>query len=294
SLVMMESNFPSLLQTSFANLENNGSPWAFSPAERADWAEGMDIKIAAENPQFDILFWVGCAGSFDDRAKKVTQAFAKIMQAAGVDFAILGSEEMCNGDVARRAGNEYLADMLVKTNIETLNRYNVKKIVTFCPHCFNTFKNEYPLFGAEFEVMHHSQFINELIKTKKLKLKTEEFSVRDIAYHDSCYLGRYNNVYKEPRAVLEAIKGVRILEPKRSGDKGFCCGAGGGQMFLEETDGKRINIERTEELLDLHTKTIALNCPFCLTMVTDGVKAKDLIDNIQVKDISEILLDYVK
>ncbi len=294
SLVMMESNFPSLLQTSFANLENNGSPWAFSPAERADWAEGMNIKIAAENPQFDILFWVGCAGSFDDRAKKVTLAFAKIMQAAGVDFAILGSEEMCNGDVARRAGNEYLADMLIKTNIETLNRYNVKKIVTFCPHCFNTFKNEYPLFGAEFEVMHHSQFINELIKTKKLKLKTEEFSVRDIAYHDSCYLGRYNNVYKEPRAVLEAIEGVRILEPKRSGDKGFCCGAGGGQMFLEETEGKRINIERTEELLDLHTKTIALNCPFCLTMVTDGVKAKDLIDNIQVKDISEILLDYVK
>lgn len=294
SLVMMESNFPPLLQTCFTNLENNGSPWAFSPAERADWAEGMNVKIAADSPEFDVLFWVGCSGSFDDRAKKVTQAFVKIMQAAGVDFAILGSEEMCNGDVARRAGNEYLADMLIKTNIETLNRYNVKKIVTFCPHCFNTFKNEYPLFGAKYEVVHHSQFINELINTKKLKLKKEENSLRDLAYHDSCYLGRYNNIYKEPRAVLAAIDGVRVLEAKRSGDKGFCCGAGGGQMFLEETEGKRINVERTEELLDLHAKTIALNCPFCLTMLTDGVKAKDLVDSVQIKDIAEIILEHIE
>ena len=184
--------------------------------------------------------------------------------------------------------------MLIKTNIETLIRYNVKKIVTFCPHCFNSFKNEYPIFGAEYEVVHHSQFINELIKTKKLKLKKEENSLRDLAYHDSCYLGRYNNIYKEPRAVLAAIDGVRILEAERSGDKGFCCGAGGGQMFLEETEGKRINVERTEELLDLHAKTIALNCPFCLTMLSDGVKANDLVDSVQIKDIAEIILEHIE
>lgn len=293
SLVMMESEFPAELQPTFANLENNAVPWAFSGSERAEWTEGTGVQKAADKPDFDVLFWVGCAGSFDDRAKKISVAFSKLMQAANINFAILGEEEMCNGDIARRAGHEYLADMLIKSNIETLNRYNVKKIVTICPHCFNTMKNEYPDFGGKFEVIHHTEFLNDLIAKGMLKLKKGAAETLNIAYHDSCYLGRYNEIYDAPRTVLNSIPGVSITEPKRHGDKGFCCGAGGAQMFMEETVGKRVNIERTEELLSTGCKTIALNCPFCMTMVTDGVKAKDLED-VSVKDISEILLDNIE
>jgi len=294
SLVMMEANFPPLLQTTFSNLENNASPWAFSPAERADWADGLDIKIAANNPEFDVLFWVGCSGSFDDRAKQISIAFAKLMKIAGVDFAILGSEEMCNGDVARRGGNEYLADMLVKQNVETMNRYNVKKIVTFCPHCFNTLNNEFPDFGGDYEVVHHTQFLRELIAEGKLKLKPLDGNSEVVAYHDSCYLGRYNQEYEAPREIINALPGAKLKEAARNRDRGFCCGAGGGQMFLEETEGKRVNIERTEELLAANPDTIAVNCPFCMTMITDGVKDKDKVDQVKVKDIAELLLDRVE
>ncbi len=294
SLVMMEANFPSLLQTAFSNLETNGTPWAFSPAERADWAEGTGVKTATENPDFDILFWVGCAGSFDDRAKSISLAFSKLMQSAGVNFAILGTEEQCNGDVARRAGNEYLADMLIKANVETLNRYNVKKIVTICPHCYNTFKNEFPDFGGNYEVVHHTEFLNTLIKQGKLKIKKEGSDKLSLAYHDSCYLGRYNSIYDEPRQILHQISGKKLNEVPRSNDKGFCCGAGGAQMFMEETEGKRINIERTEELLSAGCNTIVANCPFCMTMLSDGVKAKDKEDSVKVKDIAEILLDHLE
>jgi Fe-S oxidoreductase len=293
SLVMMDADFPAELQTTFGNMENNGSPWAFSQAERADWAEGTGIKTAAENPEFDILFWVGCAGSFDDRAKKVSLAFAELMQKAGVNFAILGTEEQCNGDVARRGGNEYLADMMVKANIETLSQYNVKKIVATCPHCFNTFKNEYPIFGANYEVIHHTQYIMQLIKEGKLSLKDNSAAVESLTYHDSCYMGRYNNVYDEPRNSLLHVPGMKIKEVERSKDRGLCCGAGGGQMFMEENQGKRVNIERTEELLSTGAKTIAVNCPFCMTMISDGVKAKDAED-VKVKDVSEIILEAVK
>ncbi len=291
SLVMMESNFPAELQSTFANLENNGTPWAFSPSERADWAEGLDIKQAADGEPFDILFWVGCAGSFDDRAKKISVAFSKLMKAAGINFAILGMEEQCNGDVARRAGNEYLADMLIKANIETLQRYDVKKIVTICPHCFNTFKNEYPAFGAQFEVIHHTEFLKDLLNRGLLKISDKGRDMMKVACHDSCYLGRYNEIYDAPRSILKRVGG-KIEEPGRSRDKGFCCGAGGGQMFMEETEGKRVNIERTEELLATGADTIAVNCPFCMTMITDGVKAKDAED-VKVKDISEILLEHI-
>ncbi|MFP4529567.1 MAG: heterodisulfide reductase-related iron-sulfur binding cluster [Candidatus Kapaibacterium sp.] len=292
NLVMMESNFPQLLQTAFGNLENNSTPWAFPQAERADWAEGLDIPTAAENPDFDVLFWVGCAGSFDDRSKKISIAFAKLLKAAGVNFAILGTEEHCNGDVARRTGHEYLADMLIKMNVETLNNYNVKKIVAFCPHCFNTLKNEYPEFGGEFEVVHHTEFLCELIEQGRLKLKSNGAS-QSVAYHDSCYLGRYNNIYDKPRNILKKL-GLKIEEPARTGDRGLCCGAGGGQMFMEETEGKRVNIERTEELIGCGASTIALNCPFCMTMVSDGVKAADREEDIRVLDISEILLEHVE
>ena len=290
SLVMMDSEFPPLLQNTFGNIETNGTPWAFPASARADWADGADINTAAELQEFDILFWVGCAGSFDDRAKKVSLAFSKLMQIAGVNFAILGTEEQCNGDVARRTGNEYLADMMIKANVETLSQYKFKKIVATCPHCFNTFKNEYPTFGANYEVVHHSQFIMQLIKEGKLSPAAHGSAIDEFTYHDSCYMGRYNNVYDEPRNALLSVPGLKIKETIRSKDKGLCCGAGGGQMFLEETAGKRVNIERTEELLDTGAKTIAVNCPFCMTMITDGVKAKEA-EGVKVKDISEVILE---
>ncbi len=291
SLVMMESNFPAELQPMFTNLENNGSPWAFSPMDRANWAEGLEVSQAAEKTEFDVLFWVGCAGSFDDRAMKVSIAFAKILKAANIDFAILGTEEQCNGDIARRAGNEYLADMLIKMNVDTLSRYKFNKIVATCPHCFNTIKNEYPDFGANYNVIHHTEYIQQLLDSGQLKLK-EGANSSGIAYHDSCYLGRYNEIYDAPRNVLNKINGVKLAEVSRSKDKGLCCGAGGAQMFMEETVGKRVNVERTEELIATGCNTFAANCPFCITMLTDGLKAKD-IENIEVKDIAEIIAEKI-
>lgn len=293
SLVMMEANFPTELQPSYGSLENNATPWAFPPSERADWAQGLNIKTAAENPEFDVLFWVGCAGSFDDRAKKISRAFSRLMQIAGVDFAILGTEEQCNGDVARRTGNEYLAQMLIKGNVETMAKYRFNKVVTFCPHCFNIIKNEYPDFGGKYEVVHHSQLLMELIKLGKLNVPEKMTDGLKIAYHDSCYLGRYNDIYEQPRDILGKIKGLEILEPPRSKDRGMCCGAGGGQMFMEEKQGKRVNIERTEELLATGCSSIAVNCPFCMTMITDGTKAKDK-EEVKVKDIAEILLEHIE
>lgn len=291
SLVMMEANFPPEVQPAYSNMENNATPWAFSPSERADWTEGTGVQTVAENPEMDVLFWVGCAGSYDDRAKKTTKAFAELMQIANVNFKILGTEERCTGDPARRSGNEYLADMLTKMNVETMNTYNVKTIVTTCPHCFNTLKNDYPQFGGNYEVMHHTQYIRDMIDSKKLVIDKNKVSQGAITYHDSCYLGRYNEEYEAPRATLSDIPGLTVLEVKRSGDKGLCCGAGGGRMFMEETVGRRVNEVRTEELLATGATTIALNCPFCTTMITDGVKAAERIDDVQIKDISEILLE---
>lgn len=299
SLVLMEANFPPEVQPAFGNMENSFTPWAFSPAERADWAEGTGVKTVADDPEMDVLFWVGCAGSYDDRAKRVTRAFAELMQIAGVNFRILGTEERCTGDPARRAGNEYLADMLVKMNVETMNGYDVKKIVTTCPHCLNTLKNDYPQFGGQYEVLHHTQFIQDLTKAGKLKVhgshvNGQAASAAAIAYHDSCYLGRYNNEYDAPRATIQNVPGLKVINPPRSKDKGLCCGAGGGRMFMEEHVGKRVNIERTEELLATGANTIAVNCPFCMTMMNDGVKDKGRVDDVKVRDVSEILLDAVK
>ncbi len=290
--VLMESNFPSLLQNVFNSLENNGAPWQFPQSDRALWAEGLDLKIAYENPDFEYLFWVGCAGSFDDRAKKVSRAFAKTLKFAGIDFAILGVEEICNGDVARRCGNEYLADYLIKTNIETFKKYNVKKILTICPHCYNILKNEYPDYGFKAEVIHHTQFIYDLIEKGLIKLKSS--NEHKITYHDSCYLGRYNGIYNQPRNILKAIYNGGLLEVKRKRDKGLCCGAGGGMMFLEENKGKRVNIERTEELLQTNSEIIGANCPFCITMITDGVKTMNKEDSVFVKDIAEIVLENIE
>lgn len=288
-LVLTESNFPSELNVVFRNLETNFTPWAFSYMDRAAWAEGLDVKIASQDNSPQLLFWVGCAGSFDERFKKVSRSIVKILKSAGIDFKILGTEEKCNGDAARRLGNEYLAQMLMMENIQTLEKYGVKKILTACPHCYNSLKNEYPQFGGNYEVIHHTELISQLIQDGKIKI--EKSLEGKFTYHDSCYLGRYNDIYNSPRFALNAIKGIELKEMKRSFDKGFCCGAGGGRMFLEENEGKRINIERTEEALSLKVDTIATACPFCMTMMSDGLKAKDVFDKVQVKDVAEIVAD---
>lgn len=294
--VMMQSDFPAQLQPAFQNIENNFTPWAFSSSERADWAEGTNVKTMESSSEtdrddIDVLFWVGCAGSYDDRYKKVTKAFAELMEIAGVNFRILGTEEKCTGDPARRAGNEYLAQMMIQMNVETLNSYNVKKIVTSCPHCFNTLLNEYPDFGGNYEVIHHTAYIQNLIDEGKIKTMNEMQA--KVTFHDSCYLGRYNNTYEPPRALITNVPGLDIVEMPRNKDRGFCCGAGGAQMFMEETEGKRVNIERTEEALSTGAEIIASACPFCMTMMSDGVKTLDKNDVI-VKDVAELVLESVK
>ncbi len=238
----------------------------------------------------EILFWVGCAGSFDSRAQKITKAFASILQKVGINFAILGKEEACTGDPARRAGNEFLFQMMAYQNIQTLNGYGIKKIVTTCPHCFNTLKNEYPELGGSYEVIHHTTLLQQLIDEGKIVLKEGgTFKGKKISYHDSCYLGRANNIYEAPRKVLEALD-AELIEMKRCRSNGLCCGAGGAQMFKEDEPGtKRINIERTEEALQTGAAIIASACPFCNTMLTDGVKNKEKENNVQVLDVAELI-----
>ncbi|GIK62193.1 MAG: 4Fe-4S dicluster domain-containing protein [Ignavibacteriota bacterium] len=288
-LVLTESKFPSELNAVFKSLETNYSPWAFNPADRAKWAEGLGVKTMAEDSNCEYLFWVGCAGSYDERYKKVSQSFSKLMQIAGVEFRILGTQEKCNGDTARRLGNEYLAQMFMMENVETLNHYKVQKIVTACPHCFHSLKNEYKQFGGHFEVYHHTELIDEMIASKKILLNGNNNS--DVTYHDSCYLGRYNEVYDAPRKSLSAVEGINLIEMSRNKDKGFCCGAGGGRLFLEDDEGGRINEERTKEALATNAETIASACPFCMTMMTDGVKHFNKTEEVKVKDIAEIILE---
>ncbi|MCC6816884.1 MAG: (Fe-S)-binding protein [Saprospiraceae bacterium] len=239
----------------------------------------------------EIIFWVGCAGSYDARAQKISKAFAKILKHAGVNFAILGNEEKCTGDPARRAGNEFLFQMLAAQNIQTLNMYAVKKIVCSCPHCFNTLKNEYPELGGNYEVIHHSQFLEELIKDGKIKINNDQAST--ISYHDSCYLGRINDEYEAPRNIIQFLE-YEIKEMKRSRKNGLCCGAGGAQMFKEDEAGnKRINVERIDEVLENQTDKLVANCPYCITMLQDGLKARDAQDQIMVYDLSELILERI-
>lgn len=255
-----------------------------------DYKAPLVSELATAGKEPEILFWVGCAGSFDDRYKKVTVSFAKILNELNINFAILGPEETCTGDPARRAGNEFLFQMQAMANIQVLNGYNIKRIVTACPHCFNTIKNEYPELGGNYEVVHHSQYLQELINKGQLKMKEGgEFKGKKITFHDSCYLGRANNVYEAPRAVLEALD-AELVEMKRCKTTGLCCGAGGGQMFKEPEKGnKDINIERTEEALETGAEIIASGCPFCMTMMTDGVKNKNKETSVKVYDIAELV-----
>ncbi|UAY53404.1 (Fe-S)-binding protein [Ferruginibacter albus] len=250
-----------------------------------------EMTVNGESPE--ILFWVGCAGSFDQRVQKITKAFSLILHKAGIKYAILGKEEMCTGDPARRAGNEFIFQMMAYQNIQTLNNYNIKKIVTACPHCFNILKNEYAELGGVYEVIHHSVFLDQLINEGKIVIK-EDNNLKNTSttYHDSCYLGRANNIYEAPRKVLEALK-TELVEMKRCKSNGLCCGAGGAQMFKEEEKGStRINMERSKEAISTNAKVIATACPFCNTMMTDGVKANDKED-IKVMDIAELVAAYI-
>ncbi len=251
--------------------------------------------VAAAGKEIEVLFWVGCAGSFDARAQKVTRAFAEILTTVGINYAILGNEESCTGDPARRAGNEFVFQMAALQNMETLNGYGIKKIVTACPHCFNTIKNEYPALGGSYDVIHHTQLLQDLINTGRLKLQGGgSFKGKRITYHDSCYLGRVNGVYEAPRALLEALD-VELVEMKRCKSKGLCCGAGGAQMFKEDEPGKkRINKERVEEVIETGASAVAANCPFCLTMLRDGVTAEGKEEQVMVYDLAELILDKMK
>lgn len=249
-------------------------------------------ELAARGESPEVLFWVGCSGSFDDRNKRVIRAFVKILQAVEVRFAVLGTEESCTGDPARRAGNEFLFQVQAQNNIQVLNGYGIKKIVTTCPHCFNTLKNEYPELGGNYEVIHHSEFLQQLINEGRIRLKEGgSFKGKKITYHDSCFLGRGNNVYEAPRAVLEALD-ADLVEMKRCRSKGLCCGAGGAQMFKEPEPGRKdINIERTEEALSTGASTIAVACPFCMTMLSDGVKNKEREGDVKVRDLAELIAE---
>ncbi len=288
-LVLTESRFPAECQSVFRNMETNYNPWSMGYSTRADWAKDLDVKTFAEVGEADVLFWVGCSGAFDDRAKLISQAMVKILNAAGVSFAILGEEEMCCGDSARRMGNEYLAQTLISGNVEVMANYKFKKIVVTCPHGYNTLKNEYPQFGGKYEVVHHTEFLLELLRAGKLPLPKGLNGNGVVTYHDSCYLGRYNEIYDPPRELLSAIPGAKLVEMDRIRHKSFCCGAGGGRMWMEETVGVRINEKRSEGAIQSGAKTIGVACPFCLTMFEDGMKAKGEEANIQVADISELI-----
>jgi len=292
NLVMERSEFPAELQNAFRGMETQSNPWSFPASDRADWTTGLDVPRMAEKPDAEVLFWVGCSASFDDRARKIARATASLLRAAKVDFAILGEEEQCTGDPARRAGNEFLFQMLAQANVETLNNYKPKTIVTTCPHCFNTLRNEYPDFGGHFRVVHHSTFLSQLVKEGRLQLNNRIES--RVVYHDSCYLGRHNDVYQAPRDVLKAIPGLTLLEPKETRDRGMCCGAGGAQMFKEEESGtQRVNVRRTEQLLETGPHTVASSCPFCQRMLTDGLAEKNRED-VKPMDIAELLWQAVE
>lgn len=285
--VLTEADFAPELQLTFRNIENNSNPWGIGSHLRADWAKELGIPTLAEDPNVEYLFYVGCAGSFDDRGKKVSTAFAKILKAAGVGFGILGTEEGCCGDSAMRGGNEYLYQTLAQANIEVMKGYNVKKIIATCPHGYNALKTDYPHFGGEFEVLHHTEIIADLIAKGKITLKKPVEGL--FTYHDSCFLGRYNGIYDQPRNILRAVPGLKLTEMERNLAKSFCCGAGGARMWMEEDIGERINNMRTDQAIATGAGTVAVGCPFCLTMLSDGIKDRGKQEGMAALDIAEVV-----
>ncbi len=288
--VLMDGDMPPELTRAFKGMEQNSNPWGIGSDKRDAWAEGLEIPRVADifekGDEIPLLYWIGCAGSFDDRNKKITLAVVRILKAAGVPFAILGKEEGCSGDPARRTGNEYLFQALAESNVEILNNYKIKRIMAHCPHCLHTLKTDYPQFGGNYEVLHHTQVIEELVQSGKLQIENEIRT--QVAYHDSCYLGRYHNIYESPRNIIKALPGAELVELERNKSRSVCCGAGGGRFWLEENIGERINIHRSQEALAAKTDTIGSACPFCLTMLKDGVAALGH-ENVQTLDIAEIV-----
>jgi Fe-S oxidoreductase len=288
-LVQAKSRFPKELKKLFKGCENLSNPWGLASNTRGDWFKNLGVKTPEENPQFEYLFYVGCAGSFDDRYKKTTISLAKLMQHAGVNFACLGNDEMCCGETVRRAGNEYLAQHLINFNLEMWDTIGVRKIITACPHCYNTFKNEYPQLGKTCEVIHHTELIRDLIRKGALSGMEKFACAGPVVFHDPCYLGRYNNIYDKPREIARCVPGVKLVEADRRKRFSFCCGGGGGRMWMEEKIGKRINAERCEQLLATGAQTIATACPYCMIMLDDAVKDMGLAEKVTVMDLAQMV-----
>jgi len=289
NLVLEQSVLPETAAGALQSIEKRGHPWRGTTLNRTDWTKGLDIKTLAEEPKVDILYWVGCTEALEERSVKVAQSFAKLMKQAGLNFGILGAEESCCGDPARRLGNEYLYQMQAQSNIELLKGYGVKKIVTGCPHCYNTLKNEYPQFGGNFDVMHHTELIAGLLKDGKIKVARGNADI--ITYHDSCYLGRYNEIYQSPRQILKSLPDVKLVEMEKNKKRGFCCGGGGGRLWLEERIGQRISENRIDQVMATKAQTVATACPYCLQMFNDAIKAKQTEETLKVKDIAEIIIE---
>jgi Fe-S oxidoreductase len=290
-LVLEQSTIPETAEGALRSIENRGHPWRGTTLTRTDWAQGLDIKTLAEDPDIDILFWVGCTEALEERSVKIAQLLAKVMKQAGIKFGILGMEESCCGDPARRLGNEYLFQMQAQKNIEVLNGYQVKKIVTACPHCYNTLKNEYPQFNGNFEVIHHSELIANLLEESKIKTNKGDYGV--ITYHDSCYLGRHNDIYEAPRQILKYLPDIKLVEMEQNKKRGFCCGGGGGRMWLEESIGQRISENRIDQVIATKAQLVATACPYCLQMFDDAIKAKQAEETLKVKDIAELIAESV-
>jgi Fe-S oxidoreductase len=290
NLVMEQATIPETGEGALKSIEARGHPWRGTTLSRTDWAEGIDIKVLAEDSDIDILYWVGCTSALEDRSTKVAQAIAKILKLAGINSGILGTEETCCGDPARRLGNEYLFQIQAQKNIELMNGYHVKKIITGCPHCYNTIKHEYPQFGGEFEVVHYTEFIADLLEEGKLRISKSSRGV--VTYHDACYLGRYNDIFEPPRRILNSIADITLVEMGRNRKLSFCCGAGGGHLWLEEQKkGQRINEMRTEQAIDTKAQIVATACPYCLQMFEDGIKSKAAEDSLKVMDIAELVAE---
>ena len=287
-LVQDEARFPPELIKAFNGMETHNNPWGFGAHKRGDWAQGLDVPLIADHPEAEYLYFVGCAGSFDDRNKRTTVAFTKILKKAGVSFAVLGKEEPCNGETARRLGNEYLYQNMAQQAVDLFNRYGVKKIIVNCPHCFNTFKNEYPQFGGHYEVVHAADLITRLIQEGRLRLKSEG-APQMITYHDSCYYGRYNEIYDAPRELLSKVPGTQLQEMTRHKKTGMCCGGGGGWMWMEEPPDKRVSHLRVEQAMETSSDVVAMSCPFCMIMLNDGAKAKNLEDQVEMMDVVELV-----